>query len=266
MRTASVPNLAVAERMGGERLDTSPNLATMDDRLAALYAPFGLLVTAGDITLRLLRDADLPAYAELISSPLFADETADSVFDWWLKEPELRLLRGQQHLWKSRAGVRPEEWLLSLGVFQGEDLIGVQDLASRCFSTLGVVDSGSYLRLDKQGRGIGRLMRQMILVLAFDHLGAVRAESGAIVGNDSSLAVSRKCGYELDGTAVTTNGDRRVEIQRVVVTPQSFVRPDVEVRVSGLTSALREQLGTRKRGNDGDEGRGSSFDTSSSLR
>ncbi|RMB61550.1 hypothetical protein [Tessaracoccus antarcticus] len=58
-----------------------------EDALAALYPPFGLRVTAGDITLRVLRDSDLPSYAELISSPLFADENAHHVFDWWTKAP-----------------------------------------------------------------------------------------------------------------------------------------------------------------------------------
>ncbi|MEO7586630.1 MAG: hypothetical protein ABIS84_01230 [Arachnia sp.] len=73
--------------------------------------------------------------------------------------------------------------------------------------------------------------------------GAVRAESGAIVGNHRSLAVSRRCGYQLDGTAVTTNGEARVELQRVMVTPSTFIRPDVDVSVCGLTPQLREQLG-----------------------
>lgn len=215
----------------------------MDDALADLYAPFGLRVTAGGITLRLFRDSDLPAYAELISSRLFEEETAPHVFDWWTNEPVVRLRDGQQWLWRARAGIRPQEWTLTMGVFEGDRLIGAQDVAARDFAKLRVVDSGSYLRLDAQGHGVGTLMRQMMLVLAFDHLGAVRAESGAIVGNDSSLAVSRHCGYQLDGTAVTTNGEARVELQRVAVTPETFVRPDVDVAVSGLTTELLQQLG-----------------------
>lgn len=215
----------------------------MDDELADLYAPFGLRVTAGDITLRLFRDSDLSAYAELISSPLFADESAPHVFDWWARDPVVRLREGMQWLWRARAGIRLDEWTLTMGAFEGDQLVGAQDIAARDFAKLRVVDSGSYLRLDAQGRGIGTLMRQMMLVLAFDHLGALRAESGAVTGNDSSLAVSRRCGYELDGTAVTTNGDLRVELQRVVATPETFIRPDVDVKVAGLTTELSQQLG-----------------------
>lgn len=215
----------------------------MNDELAGLYAPFGLRVEAGDLTLRLFRDSDLPDYAELISSPLFADEAADHVFDWWASDPVVRLREGQKWLWQARANITPQDWVITMGVFEGARLIGAQDVSARDFAKRRVVDSGSYLRLDAQGRGIGTLMRQMMLVLAFDHLGAVRAESGAIVGNSSSLAVSRHCGYSLNGTAVTLNGETRVELQRVVLRPDTFVRPDVDVRVSGLTPELLEQLG-----------------------
>ena len=153
------------------------------------------------------------------------------------------LRNSQQFLWQARSAITPENWSLTMAVFEGEALIGSQDVSAKDFGKLHVVDSGSYLRLDAQGRGLGTLMRQMMLVLAFDHLGAVRAESGAIVGNERSLAVSRRCGYQLDGTAVVLNGENRVELLRVMVTPEAFIRPDVEVRVDGLTPALLQQLG-----------------------
>ncbi len=215
----------------------------MDDDLAALYAPFGLRVTGAGITLRLFRDSDLPAYAELVSSRLFADETAPHVFDWWTKDTDVRLRNSQQFLWTARAGISSESWTLTMGVFDGDRLIGSQDISAKDFTALRVVSSGSYLRFDAQGRGIGTLMRQMMLALAFDHLGATRAESGAIMGNHESQAVSRHCGYQLDGTSVVLNGETRVELQRVVVTPETFIRPDVDVCVEGLTPALLEQLG-----------------------
>lgn len=215
--------------------------------MARLYPPFGLLVTAGDVTLRLFRDSDLPAYADLITSPLFADENANFVFNWLSTDPAVQLRDSQQFLWSSRAGIGPQEWKLTLGVFESGCLIGSQDLSAKNFNKLRVVRSGSYLRLAAQGRGVGTLMRRMALTLAFDHLGAVRAESAAIVGNDRSFAVSRHCGYGLDGTMVMTNGEERVELQRFVVTPETFIRPEVDVRVEGLTPALLGQLGVQLR-------------------
>lgn len=212
------------------------------DVLAELYPPLGLTVTADGLALRLLRDSDLPAYADLISARLFADEDAPYVFAWWDRDPMLRQRESLQFVWSQRARIGPEEWKLQFGVFEDDRLIGFQDLDATSFAKLRVVSSGSYLRLDAQGRGIGTLMRQMILVLAFDHLGALRAESSAAVDNKASLAVSGHCGYRLDGVQVAMNGERRIELQRVAVTPDTFIRPRAEVRVAGLTFELRRQL------------------------
>ena len=64
----------------------------------------------------------------------------------------------------------------------------------------------------------------------------------AAVDNKASLAVSGHCGYRLDGVQVAMNGERRIELQRVAVTPDTFIRPRAEVRVTGLTFELRRQL------------------------
>lgn len=214
-----------------------------DDDLVQLYAPFGLRVAAGDVSLRVLRDTDLPAFAELISTPVFADETVPYAFDWLRQEPVARLRASLQFLWNARSSIVPSEWRLTMGVFEKERLVGVQDIKAHEFNLMRVVVTGSWLSLDAQGRGIGTLMRQMALVLAFDTLDAVRAESVAALENARSLAVARNCGYAIDGTTVLKNGPDRVEAQRVVVTPETFVRPAVPVEVDGMSLELLELLG-----------------------
>lgn len=86
-------------------------------------------------------------------------------------------------------------------------------------------------------------MRQAMLVLAFDHLGALRAESSAVLGNARSYGVSRACGYVDNGTKISTLPGSHEEEQGFLVTPERFRRPDVPVEVEGLTPALREMLG-----------------------
>jgi RimJ/RimL family protein N-acetyltransferase len=87
-------------------------------------------------------------------------------------------------------------------------------------------------------------MRRTVLALAFDHLGARRAESSAEVSNAASFAVSRSCGYQPNGDAVAMDMDGVVRTeQRFVVTPETFVRRDVQIEVTGLTPELRVQLG-----------------------
>ena len=81
-----------------------------------------------------------------------------------------------------------------------------------------------------------------MLVLAFDHLGALRAESAAVIGNAPSYGVSRACGYIQNGTEISTIPGSSEEQQRFLVTPE-LLRPDVPVEVEGVTPALREMLG-----------------------
>lgn len=65
-------------------------------------------------------------------------------------------------------------------------------------------------------------MRQAMLVLAFDHLEAERAESSAAVGNGPSFGVSRACGYVEDGSRMSTLPGPVVLEQRFLVTPDPF--------------------------------------------
>ena len=130
-----------------------------------------------------------------------------------------------------------------MGVWEGGRLVGVQDVRAADFSVTRTVSTGSFLRLDAAGRGLGTLMRQAVLVFAFDHLGAVRAESAALPGNGSSLRVSDKVGYRSNGTRVAARNGHRIEEVQVVVTPDTLVRPDADVRVAGVTRELLAMLG-----------------------
>ena len=86
-------------------------------------------------------------------------------------------------------------------------------------------------------------MRRLLLHFAFDHLGAQRAESEAVAGNESSLGVSRSAGYEPNGAGVEIFGKRVVKMHRVALTPDRFRRLDGEVVVEGFTDELRTMMG-----------------------
>ena len=226
--------------------DTAPSdTAVIDTALVDAYPPFGLRISAGDLTLRPLRDADLPAYTALLRRPVFADMSSDQVFPWYDMDPEQRVSSAVQFQWHLRSKVRPEGWAISFGIFLGEQLIGMQDLIASHFAVRGVVSSGSWLTLDQQGKGHGKLMRQAVLVLAFDHLSARRAETSAVVSNGPSCGVSRACGYREDGLEVIEENGRAKTVQRFSLTPEQFRRPRVEVGVEGLTDALRARLGAQ---------------------
>ena len=211
--------------------------------LALLHPPFGLTLRAGDLTLRTLRDADLPEYAELLRRPIFEDESAPYVFGWYRIEPEQRVRNALSFQWQLRSAVGPEKWTLPFGIWAQGRLIGCQDVSAERFAERRTVSSGSWLTLEAHGRGYGTLMRQAMLVLAFDHLGAERAESSAVIGNDASFGVSRACGYLDNGTEMSTLPGPVTLEQRFLVTPETFRRPSVSVEVGGLTEQLRAMLG-----------------------
>ena len=211
--------------------------------LAILHPPFGLVLRAGALTLRPLADADLPEYAALLRRPIFEDPESPAMFWWYQEQPEVRVRNALSFQWRLRSGISPEEWTLPLGIWAGGRLIGCQDLSAVRFAERRTVTSGSWLTLDAHGKGYGTLMRQAMLVLAFDHLGARRAESSAAVGNDASFGVSRACGYAEDGTRMSTLPGRVVLEQRFLVTPETFRRPSAPVQVEGVTDQLRVMLG-----------------------
>jgi RimJ/RimL family protein N-acetyltransferase len=85
-------------------------------------------------------------------------------------------------------------------------------------------------------------MRSAVLLLAFDHLGATIARSGAFADNEGSLRLSEKLGYRSDGTnTYARRGTAATEI-RLVLQSADFVRPEWTLEVDGL-DGCRELLG-----------------------
>ena len=165
------------------------------------------------------------------------------MFPWYRAEPEVRVREALRFQWRLRSELSADRWTLPLGIWAGGRLIGCQDISAERFAERRTVTSGSWLTLEAHGRGYGTLMRQAMLVFAFDHLGARRAESSAVLGNAASFGVSRACGYIENGTQISSLRGSVEEEQRFLVTPETFRRPTAPVEVEGLTPALREMLG-----------------------
>ncbi len=145
--------------------------------------------------------------------------------------------------WTQRATFKPEDWRLALTVRRHGELVGMQDLHSRDFDQTRHIDSGSWLGLAHHGRGTGTLLRQLVVGFAFDEFGALECESGYVFGNHASAAVSRKTGYAENGgrrsVQRTTQDKVGINEQRVLVTPDTYVRPNDEVSVAGADALRR---------------------------
>ena len=143
------------------------------------------------------------------------------------------------HWWAERGSWNPNNWHVGFGIFGDGRPVGMQSVLARDFALRRVVNSGSWIGREFQGRGYGTEARAAMLGLAFDGLGAVAAESGYIEGNDASRRVSEKLGYEtLCTERVMSEGKAAVEV-RVRCTPGSWKRDLVPVTIEGLEPALK---------------------------
>jgi hypothetical protein len=197
------------------------------------WEPFALRISCGPLALRVLRDEDLPELVELVCSGIQDPALPMPFLRAWHEEPfapgspDGFPTTSLQWWWTQRAIFAPEEWRLAMVVRREGVLVGIQ------------------------GVGTGTLMRQLIVGLAFDELGAGRCESGYIVGNRASAAVSRKVGYVDNGrrriVQHTAQGKVGAEEQRVTVTPATFVRPDGRVVWSKALMPCAGSLGLTAR-------------------
>jgi RimJ/RimL family protein N-acetyltransferase len=93
-------------------------------------------------------------------------------------------------------------------VFVDGRAVGVQALTADHFAATRTVTTGSWLGRAHQGLGIGKEMRAAILHLAFEGLGAERAESAAFADNAPSFGTSRALGYTERGRGIAARRGR----------------------------------------------------------
>ncbi len=223
-------------------------MLTLED----VFPPFALRIACGPLELRVLRDEDFPELVELVHAGIQVPGLPMPFLSAWHEEPFASgapdgfPTSSLRWWWTQRATCAPDEWQLALAVRRDGRLVGMQDAHATDFAQTRSILTGSWLGRAHQGVGTGTLMRQLVVGFAFDELGADRCESGYIVGNHASAAVSRKVGYVDDGrqriVQRTREGKVGVDEQRVTVTPATFVRPQAPVSVEGAP-ALRRFLG-----------------------
>jgi len=138
----------------------------------------------------------------------------DDPSSFYEPDPDLRVAKWLRAIWRGRGKVEPEAWRLYFVVVVDGQAVGMQDLIGVNFSTVGTVTSFSWLSADQRGRGLGHEMRAAILHLAFDGLGAKEAGSDAFVDNHGSNAISRRLGYEPNGSDWDTRQGEPVLLNR----------------------------------------------------
>lgn len=139
--------------------------------------------------------------------------------------------------WSNRARTSSDRWTLLFVVLVDGTVVGAQDLAATAFATRRTCETGSWLGLAHQGKGIGTEMRAAVLGLAFDHLGAELCVSTAWHDNAASIAVSRKLGYADDGWSFLQREGIRTKHLRFRMARDEW-RPPLAPEVDGLEPCL----------------------------
>lgn len=209
-----------------------------------MWPPFGLELRTPRLLLRPMRDEDLPGLVSAALTGVHDPTRSPFAFPWTDAEPHELPANVARFHWGLRAGSTPQAWNVEFAVIHDGTVIGAQGLIGRQFGVRRTVSTGSWLQRSSQGHGLGREMREAVLQFAFDHLHAERAESGAVSWNAQSRAVSRRLGYQENGSVrvVTRSGVLEEEVL-LRLDPQDFVRPPWALDVTGFTEAAREWFG-----------------------
>lgn len=149
--------------------------------------------------------------------------------------------KGIQFYWRQRAMTTPADWHLNFLIRLDGKVIGNQGLYAENFAELNEVSTGSWIGQRHQSQGIGTEMRAAVLMFAFDHLRAQTARSSAFTDNKQSIGVSRRLGYEPDGTFLEVRRGRSATQTRLRLTAERFKRnrPPWHLEVTGFPEAAQ---------------------------
>jgi RimJ/RimL family protein N-acetyltransferase len=214
--------------------------------LTAVWPPAGITIRTPDLLMRPMSEPDAAFLAAAI--PADVEQNPNLPTYPGLTEPVARRVTALQEYWRNRGAWTPDEWCLTFGAwlrtpragFQTPRFIGTQTVEGTDFRRLRVVDSASLLLTGHRGKGLGKQMRRGVLTLAFGHMGAIAAVSGAWHDNAASLGVSRSLGYEDNGIDLHRRGDGTDLMQRVRLTRESWERSGLAdgIEVAGVEPAL----------------------------
>ncbi|CAM4199223.1 Putative succinyl-CoA transferasec [Mycobacterium basiliense] len=154
----------------------------------------------------------------------------------WTRAPREELpFNTLSHVWQQLARFKTLDWELPLAVVIDGAAVGVQALIAKDFPITRAVASGSWLGRSYQGRGYGTEMRAAALHFVFTELGAEIATSESMTDNPTSIAVSRRAGYQINGVDRVARDGLMVELLRFRLTRDDWQRHrTVEVQVDGF--------------------------------
>ena len=200
---------------------------------------FDIRVRTPRVELRPPDEATMFALVDLADKGVHDPDFVPFLRAWTLEPDGERQRHSMQYYWRCWSGWSVEFWELPFAVRVDGELVGVQGMLAHSFQVTRTFETGSWLGLAHQGQGIGKEMRAAILHFGFDGLGALRADTGAIEGNDRSVGVTRALGYVDNGQTVKDRDGERIlcnEFRMERADWETRRRDDIEIE--GLAGCL----------------------------
>lgn len=212
--------------------------------LAEIWPPYQLVITAGDLELKIITDDDAPEFVDLVLDGVHDPDFMPFGVPW-TKAPRDELPAGfVRHQWGIRSRTTDANWVLPFAVRRNGELVGTQDVKGAQFMITRSCSTGSWLARRFHRQRIGTRMRQAVCAFAFDELGATEMTSGAFADNAPSLGVSRNVGYQPNGLQRVVRNGVAADHQLLRLTPETFNRGD-PITVRGA-EAVRQFLKIEK--------------------
>ncbi len=219
---------------------------TTRERLAAYFPAFALEVRTPRLTLRFPDDDDLLALTEVATRGVHEPGQMPFTTPWTLVPSPFMERNTLQFFWQQRLTLQGDTPHLTFVTVVDGEVVGTQALMTHGWTGTRTIETGSWLGLEHQGKGIGKEMRLAALHLAFDGFGAERAITDAYADNPKSVGVTESLGYRPNGTELAPRRGVPAEVVRYVMDRSDFdaIRRD-DVEIVGA-DAVVETFGTER--------------------
>jgi len=137
--------------------------------LANLWPLFGLTVQTSRLRLRLPYEQEITELASIAGRGVHHPGERPFLTPWTAGDPQDRARFVLQEHWSQLGTWNASAWRLGLGVFLGEQPLGIVTLRARDFLVVREVTTSSWLGLPHHGKGYGTEACAGLLTLAFDH-------------------------------------------------------------------------------------------------
>ena len=205
---------------------------TTRERLAALNPVFALEVRTPRVTLRFPTDDDLVDLAELGLRGVHAPDAMPFETPWTEVPAPFQQRNTLQWFWQQRATIQSDAPFITMATVVDDVVVGTQGLVTSSWKGTRTFETGSWVGLEYQGKGIGKEMRIAALHLGFDGFGARRMITEAFADNPSSVGVTESLGYRPNGDVYVSRGGAPTRSVRYVMEPDDFERlrrDDIEI-------------------------------------